>query len=206
MKTATNTMEVTVSRQIQGAPEAVYDAWLNPNSPGGLWFGVERAILNVAVDGLFFHSVKHEGRSWAHYGRFIRLDRGRTIEHTWMSEGTRGLESIVTITLEPQEAFPLARTEEVHDRVEPVLPLVEAFVNRAEELLHLPDVHRPPRRLGRIRERLAYALDGGRCLFRVRRHGVRRNFFGAFLVFCLVFTLDQVLASSMARGCCASCG
>jgi hypothetical protein len=30
---------------------------------------------------------------------FIRLDRGRTIEHTWVSEATRGLETGVTITL-----------------------------------------------------------------------------------------------------------
>ena len=45
----------------------------------------------------------HEGRSWPHYGRFIRLDRGRTIEHTWVSEATRGLESIVTVTIAPRE-------------------------------------------------------------------------------------------------------
>jgi uncharacterized protein YndB with AHSA1/START domain len=45
--------------------------------------------------------VKHEGRSWPHYGRFIRLDRGRAIEHTWVSEATRGLETVVTITLTP---------------------------------------------------------------------------------------------------------
>jgi hypothetical protein len=53
------------------------------------------------VDGLFYHVVKHQGRLWAHYGRFVRLDRGRLIEHTWMSEATRGLETVVTVTLEP---------------------------------------------------------------------------------------------------------
>jgi hypothetical protein len=26
-------------------------------------------------------------------GRFIRLERGRTIEYTWVSEATQGLES-----------------------------------------------------------------------------------------------------------------
>jgi uncharacterized protein YndB with AHSA1/START domain len=31
----------------------------------------------------------------------VRLDRPRVIEHTWMSEATRGFESVVTITLEP---------------------------------------------------------------------------------------------------------
>ena len=93
------TYDLTVSRTIAASADDVFDVWLDPNSPGGLWFGVERAIVNPIVDGLFYHSVKHEGRSWPHYGRFIRLERGRTIEHTWVSEATRGLETVVTITL-----------------------------------------------------------------------------------------------------------
>lgn len=98
-----NTFDLTVTRTIRASAEAVYDAWLDPTSPGGLWYGVERVILNPVVDGLFYHSVHHEGRSWAHYGRFIRLDRGRAIEHTWMSEATRGIETTVTVTLAPGE-------------------------------------------------------------------------------------------------------
>jgi uncharacterized protein YndB with AHSA1/START domain len=96
------TFDFTISRTIPASPEDVYDAWLDPKVPGGVWYGVERVILNTAVDGLFYHVVKHQGKSWPHYGRFIRLERGRTIEHTWMSESTRGLESIVTITLGPK--------------------------------------------------------------------------------------------------------
>jgi uncharacterized protein YndB with AHSA1/START domain len=96
------TMDITVARTVRGPAEEVFDAWLDRNSPGGLWFEVERAIVNPVVDGLFYHSVLHEGKSWAHYGRFIRLVRGRTIEHTWVSEATKGLESIVTITLTPR--------------------------------------------------------------------------------------------------------
>jgi uncharacterized protein YndB with AHSA1/START domain len=95
------TFEFTISRTIPGSADDVFDVWLDPRSPGGLWFGVERAIVNPVVDGLFYHSVQHEGRSWPHYGRFIRLDRGRTIQHTWVSEATRGLETVVTITLVP---------------------------------------------------------------------------------------------------------
>lgn len=93
------TFDLSVSRTIRGSAVDVFDAWLDPESPGGLWFGVERAIVNPVVDGLFYHAVKHEGRSWPHYGRFIRLERGRAIEHTWVSEATRGIETIVTITL-----------------------------------------------------------------------------------------------------------
>lgn len=96
------TFDFTVSRTVRGAADEVFDAWLDPTSPGGLWFGVERVILNPVVDGLFYHAVRHEGRVWPHYGRFIRLERGRAIEHTWVSEATRGLESIVAVTLVPR--------------------------------------------------------------------------------------------------------
>ncbi len=104
MNTQIKTMDVTVSRTIPASPEDVFDVWLDPKSPGGLWYGVERVIAHAVVDGLFYHSVQHQGRSWPHYGRFIRLERGRTIEHTWVSEATRGLESVVTITLAPRDA------------------------------------------------------------------------------------------------------
>jgi uncharacterized protein YndB with AHSA1/START domain len=94
------TTEVSVSRTIAATPAQIYAVWLDPASPGSPWFGTARAIVNATVDGLFYHSVEHAGRSWAHYGRFIALDPPRRIQHTWMSEATRGLESVVTITLE----------------------------------------------------------------------------------------------------------
>jgi uncharacterized protein YndB with AHSA1/START domain len=96
------TMELTVSRTIPATPAQVYDVWLDTTSPGGPWFGAHRVIMNATVDGLFYHCMRHEGRTWAHYGRFVRLDKPRVIEHTWMSEATRGLESTVTVTLEPK--------------------------------------------------------------------------------------------------------
>ncbi len=95
------TCDLTVSRTIRGTAEAVYDAWLDPEGPGSIWYGSKRVIMSLEVDGLFYILVEHEGRTWAHYGRFIRLERGRAIEHTWMSEPTRGLESVVTVTFAP---------------------------------------------------------------------------------------------------------
>ena len=97
-----NTTEVTVVRTIPASPEKVFDVWINPKSPGGPWHGAERAILNPVVDGLFYLALKHENRTWPHYGRFLRVEKPRLIEHTWVSEATKGLESIVTLTLEPQ--------------------------------------------------------------------------------------------------------
>ncbi len=94
------TSELTVKRTVPATPAEVYDTWLDPKSPGSPWFGTARAIVDPVVDGLFHHSVEHAGKRWAHYGRFIALERGRRIQHTWVSEATRGLESIVTVTLE----------------------------------------------------------------------------------------------------------
>lgn len=44
-----------------------------------------------------------EGREVAHYGCFIALDKPRGIKHTWVSEDTRGLESIVTLSFDAVE-------------------------------------------------------------------------------------------------------
>lgn len=96
--------EFTITRTIPAPAEKIFDLWMNPKSPGGPWFGAERVIISPMVDGLFFIAVKHEGRVWPHYGRFIQLDRPHKIEHTWVSEATKGLESVVTLTLEARGA------------------------------------------------------------------------------------------------------
>jgi len=92
--------DITVTRTIPASADEVFDVWIDPKSPGGPWFGAERAILNPTVDGLFYLAMKHEGRIWPHYGRFLRINRPHLIEHTWMSEGTKGAESVVNITMQ----------------------------------------------------------------------------------------------------------
>jgi uncharacterized protein YndB with AHSA1/START domain len=95
------TFDLTVSRTIDARPEEVFDAWTD-SSKLGAWFGASRLIMNPVVDGLYYLAVDHEGRTWPHYGRFLRLERPRLVEQTWMSEGTRGLESVVTLSIEPR--------------------------------------------------------------------------------------------------------
>jgi uncharacterized protein YndB with AHSA1/START domain len=97
---AVKTIELTIKRTVAGAPPEVFDVWIDPRSPGSPWFGVTRAIVQPVVDGLFYHLVQFEGHDWAHYVRFMVLDRPRRIEHTWVSEATRGLESIVQLTFQ----------------------------------------------------------------------------------------------------------
>jgi len=84
--------EITVTRMIPATPEEVYDVWVDPKSPGGPWHGAARLIVNPVVDGLFYFAVNHEGRVWPHYGRFVKLERPKLVEYTWMSEATKGAE------------------------------------------------------------------------------------------------------------------
>jgi uncharacterized protein YndB with AHSA1/START domain len=96
------TIDITVNRMIPASAQAAFDTWIDPHSPGGLWYGVKKVILNPVVDGLFYHVNAFEGKDWAHYGRFVRVERPSVLEHTWVSEATKGTESLVTITLKPE--------------------------------------------------------------------------------------------------------
>lgn len=92
--------DITVKRTIPALAEKVFDVWIDPKSPGGPWYGAGRVIVNPVVDGLFYIAVGYEARTWPHYGRFVRIERPRVVEHTWMSEATKGIESVVTTTFE----------------------------------------------------------------------------------------------------------
>jgi uncharacterized protein YndB with AHSA1/START domain len=95
--------EITVSRTIAAPSEKIFDVWLDANSPGSPWSGASRVILNPVVAGLFYWAVNHQGRNWAHYGRFLQIVRPRVVEYTWMSEATKGAESVVLVTFEPKD-------------------------------------------------------------------------------------------------------
>ena len=94
-----NFTDITVNRTILASAEKIYDVWIDPKSPGGPWHGAERVIFNPVVDGLYYLAIKHEGRVWPHYGRFTKMERPSVVEFTWMSEGTEGRETVVTIEL-----------------------------------------------------------------------------------------------------------
>jgi len=94
--------DITVTRAIPAAADNVFDVWMDPKSPGGPWFRADRLIMNPVVDGLIYFAVKHEGRTWPHYGRFVSIVRPHRVEYTWVSEGTEGVETVVAVTFEPR--------------------------------------------------------------------------------------------------------
>jgi uncharacterized protein YndB with AHSA1/START domain len=97
------TMTITLNRTIPASPAEVYDAWLDPATPGTPWdrSECEKVILDPKIDGLFyFKRVSAERVDFPHFGRFAVLDPAKKIEYTWMSPFTHGLESVVTVELE----------------------------------------------------------------------------------------------------------
>ena len=92
----------SVTREIAASPREVFDAWTNPKHPASPWSrrnGVRRTIMNRAVDGLFYINMGPPMPLPTHFGRYLRLERPSLIEHTWASEGTLGVETVVRITL-----------------------------------------------------------------------------------------------------------
>jgi uncharacterized protein YndB with AHSA1/START domain len=110
--------DLTLCRFIPGPADEVFAVWFDPASPGGPWYGAKKALMNVAVDGMFYfgieraahrahlaaeHGLELLGRADdvgldGHFGRFTAVERPRVAEHTWMSEYTHGIETHVTVT------------------------------------------------------------------------------------------------------------
>ena len=93
-----NLFDLTVSRTIQAPPERVFRAFVDPESIEQ-WFDARQVVMNPEVNGLYFIDARFEGRTWAHYGRYLKVEPPRTLEFTWMSEATLGLDSVVTVEL-----------------------------------------------------------------------------------------------------------
>ena len=111
MSTKINTMELTITRTIPASPAEVYAAWMDPKNPGSVWHGVGELIIEHEVDGLFYmvHGKRSGPEYYPHYGRFVALEPGHKVQHTWMSPFTRGLESMVTVSFEPKGADTLVK-------------------------------------------------------------------------------------------------
>ena len=97
--------QVRITRRFAASPDEVYDAWTNPNSvmewmiplPGGR----TKATLEATVGGRFRIEMISEGRTYPHQGEYLRLERPRLIEFTWISEATERQRSVVRVELRP---------------------------------------------------------------------------------------------------------
>ncbi len=97
--------DIRITKKLSATPDEVFDAWTDVKSvrqwmvPQSSWHA--EAKIDPRVGGKFKIDMIGEGKTYPHEGEYLRIERPRLIEFTWISQGTNQQRTVVTVELRP---------------------------------------------------------------------------------------------------------
>lgn len=99
------TLQIQLKRRLAATPDEVYDAWTDADSLCQ-WMlpivgGHTQAVVDARVGGRYRIEMFGLGSQHPQQGEYVRLERPRLIEFTWIADPALAQRSIVTVELAP---------------------------------------------------------------------------------------------------------